>query len=206
VTGSSSGPATNAVVGSAYDNGKIAFTINDGTVDFIVGDRFTVTDDVTSLSYNVGSYAWSPVDPTKIAFVMQGFAHIASVDRVDVHALVLANVATERAVRLYDIPAGFSIGQLVWSPVGNMLAVECGTTDADEICVLDVSVSPAVVTNITNNSARDGSPTWSPDGKKIAFVSDRGGNDDIYVMDANGANVKRVTTNPASDSNPRWRP
>lgn len=43
VVGSVSGPQANAVVGVAYDNGKIAFTINDGAVDFIVGDNFTIT-------------------------------------------------------------------------------------------------------------------------------------------------------------------
>lgn len=42
VVGSVTGAQANAVVGTAYNNGKIAFTINDGTVDFTVGAQFTI--------------------------------------------------------------------------------------------------------------------------------------------------------------------
>ena len=40
-------------------------------------------------------------------------------------------------------------------------------------------------TRLTQNLARDGSPSWSPDGSRLAFVSDRDGDFEIYVMDAN---------------------
>lgn len=43
VVGSVSGAQADAVVGTAYDNGKVAFTIADGSTDFVVGDTFTVT-------------------------------------------------------------------------------------------------------------------------------------------------------------------
>jgi Tol biopolymer transport system component len=49
-------------------------------------------------------------------------------------------------------------------------------------------------------------PTWSPDGKQIAFVSDRDGNDEIYVMNVDGSNVKRLTNNPEQDLFPSWSP
>ena len=41
---------------------------------------------------------------------------------------------------------------------------------------------------------------------KIAFVSDRDGDDEIYVMDADGTNVKKLTSNTVWDSNPAWSP
>src|SRR5258706_10403859 len=41
-------------------------------------------------------------------------------------------------------------------------------------------------TNLTNNPAEDSFPTWSPDGKQIAFVSNRAGSRDIWVMNADG--------------------
>ncbi len=52
---------------------------------------------------------------------------------------------------------------------------------------------------------RDGDPSWSPDGLRIAF--DRGGVDgDIWVMDADGSNQRRLTFAPGADGWPRWAP
>ena len=42
-----------------------------------------------------------------------------------------------------------------------------------------------------------GSAEWSPDGTRIAFGSDRNGDNDIYVMDADGGNVRQLTDHPA---------
>jgi TolB protein len=61
-------------------------------------------------------------------------------------------------------------------------------------------------TNLTNNPAADYSPVWSPDGSRIAFVSERDGNAEIYVMNAHGSNQVRLTQNPGSDTNPTWPP
>ncbi|MBS1663886.1 MAG: PD40 domain-containing protein [Bacteroidetes bacterium] len=52
---------------------------------------------------------------------------------------------------------------------------------------------------LTLNSAYNGYPVWSHDGKKIAFASDRYGNFDIYVISASGGEATRLTTNSAKD-------
>lgn len=63
-------------------------------------------------------------------------------------------------------------------------------------------------TRLTHDIFGDGFPSWSPDGKRIVFTSDRDepGNSDIYIMDADGKNVKRLTNNPAIDWQPSFRP
>ena len=59
---------------------------------------------------------------------------------------------------------------------------------------------------LTQNSARDHSPVWSPDGEQILFVSDRGGLSDLYVMDADGKHVRRVFRKLALRMEPTWSP
>jgi len=55
--------------------------------------------------------------------------------------------------------------------------------------------------------AKDGFPQWDPSGTRIAFRSDRDGNEEIYVMDADGSDVIRLTNEPDSgDYAPFWSP
>lgn len=49
-------------------------------------------------------------------------------------------------------------------------------------------------------------PTWSPDDRQIAFASRRDGIFQIYAMNSDGSNVRRLTKHNAEDSNPAWAP
>ena len=61
-------------------------------------------------------------------------------------------------------------------------------------------------TRLTNHPAADYHPSWSPDGKRIAFTSNRnGGKIQIFVMDCDGQNPIRLT-NEVWDQNPDWSP
>ncbi len=55
---------------------------------------------------------------------------------------------------------------------------------------------------LTNNSAYDWAPCFSPDGSKIAFASDRDGNWEIYIMNVDGSGQVNLTNNQASDAYP----
>ena len=46
---------------------------------------------------------------------------------------------------------------------------------------------------------------WSPDGRWIAFTTDRTGNQEIYFMNPIGTELINYTRNPAADSHPSWR-
>lgn len=52
---------------------------------------------------------------------------------------------------------------------------------------------------LTSQPSYEANPVWSPDGKKIAFASDRNGNFDVFVMDAAGGQAKRLTSNSANE-------
>ncbi len=47
---------------------------------------------------------------------------------------------------------------------------------------------------------------WSPEGRRIAFVTDRDGNFEIYVMNADGSGQRNLTRKPGFDSDPVWSP
>jgi Tol biopolymer transport system component len=53
--------------------------------------------------------------------------------------------------------------------------------------------------NLTQNPALDYAPTPSPDGRRIAFFSTRTGRGELYVMDADGSHVRRLTAGPLPD-------
>ncbi len=62
------------------------------------------------------------------------------------------------------------------------------------------------VNALSPEGVEDTAPIWSPDGQKIAFVSQRDGNREIYVMDADGQNAVNITRHPADDWTPSWSP
>ncbi|MFQ6037008.1 MAG: TolB family protein [Candidatus Aminicenantales bacterium] len=62
------------------------------------------------------------------------------------------------------------------------------------------------LTKLTDNTWNDEYPVWSPDGKNIAFTSDREGNYDIFMMNADGTGVIRLTSTPVDEKEPAWFP
>ena len=59
---------------------------------------------------------------------------------------------------------------------------------------------------LTNNTAGDGTPVWSPDGHRLAFWSNRDGDTEIFVMNADGSGQMQLTRNSGYDVSPTWSP
>ena len=76
--------------------------------------------------------------------------------------------------------------------------------DSYNIYVMDAD--GANIIKLTNNSADDYHPSWSPDGSQIVYESNLDGDKDIYVMDADGTNIIKLTNNSADDYHPTWSP
>lgn len=68
------------------------------------------------------------------------------------------------------------------------------------------NVNARVVTQLTNDPADDAMPSLSPDGKHVAFASNRGGNWDIYVMSVSGGRPVQITSDATDEVQPSWSP
>jgi Tol biopolymer transport system component len=96
-----------------------------------------------------------------------------------------------------------------WSPDGTNIFFSDG--DRSNIYVMDANGTSRTRLTETLPTILDVTPSVSPNGTRIAFVSDRDGNTDedneeIYLMDATGTNQTRLTESSGSDVNPSWSP
>jgi len=62
------------------------------------------------------------------------------------------------------------------------------------------------VKRVTDGDAIDSWPMWSPDGKKIAFTTNRDGNYEIYLMNNDGTGLTNLSKHAAQDTSPTWSP
>lgn len=114
------------------------------------------------------------------------------------------NGADKRRVTPKNGPAAL---QATWSPTGERIAYACWFRHRDgEICSIRPDGSGfRVLTDMARRSAL--SPDYSPDGRRIAFDARRGGNIDIYTMDADGGHLRRITKKKDHwEALPTWSP
>ena len=94
-----------------------------------------------------------------------------------------------------------------WSPDQRSIAYEKCRNAICQIHLMEISTNARrnIHRQLTFDGDKNESPAWSPDGKWIAFVSDRAGREGIYRMDADGENVKQLTKQ-VKCLNPAWSP
>ena len=87
-----------------------------------------------------------------------------------------------------------------WSPDGTRLAIQSGkynrtapTENTAHIWVIDVKSAAATRLNAHEQPYLDETPSWFPDGRRIAFQSDRSGRMEVWVMNADGTGAVQVT-------------
>lgn len=100
-----------------------------------------------------------------------------------------------------------------WSPNGKQMAFQSNRSGALNIYVMDILggslADDSKVSQLTNSQAgRGGSwePAWSPDGKWIAYSAQQASGSDLFLVNLDGTERRRLTDNKAIDGCPTWSP
>lgn len=92
-----------------------------------------------------------------------------------------------------------------FSPDGATIAVSREESRGNSEIVL-VSPRGELVRVLTRDRSIDVSPSWSPDGRKLAFCSSRDGTPQIYVADLDSGRIERITRKGSYNTSPAWSP
>jgi Tol biopolymer transport system component len=102
---------------------------------------------------------------------------------------------------LRRIETGASTG--CFSPDARKVAYSKNWGGGSEVFVLDLATGDRV--NVSRTPGRNSAPTWSPDGKRIAFVSGRDGTQELWTVSPDGSGAKQLTrSGGAKPFNPEW--
>jgi hypothetical protein len=173
--------------------GRIAYA-GPGTLHVMNADGTGSVDITPATCADAYEPRWAP-GGAKIAFINRcgpsGSFDISTIDPAGTgFAAVVANSVDEARV--------------TFSPDGTKIAYMSAISGNPDIYVADANGTNPV--RLTDAPGSDDSPSWSPDGSKIVFDSDRaGGARDIYAMNADGSNVVRLTYG-SGGALPNWSP
>jgi dipeptidyl aminopeptidase/acylaminoacyl peptidase len=164
-------------------------------------ERWLVTGPVAPAAHDVQP-AWSP-DGQEIAFLSDRVA--PSMTGFGLHLFTAEEGVTGSFLVLPDRVSNFE-----WAPDGSRLVTLQGNgVDYRGSLFANIHLvdrASGASTRLSQQENVDGVAVWSPDGSRLAFPSIRDGNIELYVMNADGTGVQRLTDNPADDFMPAWSP
>ncbi|RPJ86842.1 MAG: hypothetical protein EHM18_04170, partial [Acidobacteria bacterium] len=105
--------------------------------------------------------------------------------------------------RVLSTPSSYASSPAI-SPDGQRVAFSSRSPEATDSDIYLANVDGGGMRNLTNHQGIDTSPCWSPTGQQIAFISDRSGGPQVWVMDADGSNVRRLVTEGGHCDSPDW--
>ncbi|HEX4046756.1 MAG TPA: Tol-Pal system beta propeller repeat protein TolB [Elusimicrobiota bacterium] len=184
----------NIAGGFSPDGTKLLMTLSRGRSPNIYM-KDMASGSVERLTFHFGADStptFSP-DARQVAFVS---------DRSGNPQIYVLDIATKQSRRLTnlnwcDSPA--------WSPTGEWIAFAGRANRKDRMDIFLVDITGGQIRQLTHGEGSNEDPTWSPDGRLLAFSSTRDdGRSQIYVMDADGSAPRRIADVPGASSTPDW--
>jgi TolB protein len=93
-----------------------------------------------------------------------------------------------------------------YSPDGNRIIMSLQSDDGANSNIFEMNLQSRKLRQVTDVAAINTAPSYSPDGGQIVFESDRGGTQQIYMMDASGGGQNRISFGKGRYSTPVWSP
>ncbi len=93
-----------------------------------------------------------------------------------------------------------------WAPDGRSIGYTSWLTGFPDVVVSHLFEGRMSHPGQGNEREHNFLPAFSPDGTRVAFNSNRDDNNDIYVANVDGSDMRRITNNPAIDTSPTWSP
>jgi TolB protein len=183
----------NVAGGFSPDGAKLLMTLSRGrSPNLYLKDLAGGSVERLTTHFGADSTPTFSPDSRQVAFVS---------DRSGNPQIYLLDLATKAARRLTnlnwcDAPA--------WSPTGEWIAFAGRANRKDKMDVFLVDVTGAQMRQLTHGEGSNEDPTWSPDGRLLAFSSTRAGRSQIFVMDADGSAPRRMADVPGASSTPHW--
>ncbi len=182
--------------GAAFspDGRYVALTVApDGEPDIWILDARTGAEvaRLTRSEHIDTSPSWSP-DGRRIAFVS---------DRLGRPQVFVMN-ADGTNPRPLPLPGSYNTSP-DWSPDGNEILYQ-SRGERSRFSIWSYDVRTETVRRLTGGPWNDEGPSWSPDGRMVAFTSTRDGRQRLYVMSREGAAVRPVLSDQGEDFTPAW--
>lgn len=173
---------------------------------FKIGANGLNEQEITDLDRDNLSVTWSPDGKwiaTESAKEDKGFDSGPRRNQIWIQNLETAEAKQITFMEAYN-------GYPSWSPDGKQLIFDCnkeGSANDDghaDIYIINIDGTGTI--NLSNSLGYNEFGDWSADGSKIAFVSSRDGNNEIYIMNSDGTLQTRITNNNYDDTAPSWSP